>query len=112
MNSTQASISKNPSKSTFEVFLVLILLTWALTFTLPYHYTTLPPTPIVTKENSTPKQPSLIIAGIPVNSSSDALIDYFVDGVWNEEQETIFENIDKSFTPYTINSEPITTSSF
>lgn len=101
------------TKSTLEVLLVLVLLGWAMTFTLPYHFTTevvRKPSPQTTQV-IVPRE-KLIISGIPVNSSSDVLIDYFADGVWREEQETIFESIDRTFTPYTINAEPVTTSSF
>jgi hypothetical protein len=97
---------KPETKSTMEVLMVLILLAWALTFTLPGSQT-----PAHTPTQTTPRQ-AVMIQGVSLSSDSNALIDYFADGVWREEQETIFENIDQTFTPYTINNEPVVTSHF
>jgi hypothetical protein len=43
---------------------------------------------------------------------NDELVDFFVDGLTEEELLTATENIDNSFTPYTIEATGVITTNF
>lgn len=106
------------TKEVMEVLMVFILLTWVLSLKMPINST----------QNNTPTvafvaQPTVVkipvatrtritVSGISLDSSSDALIDYFADGIWREEQDTMYEKLDKAFSPVIINATPVTTTDF
>lgn len=106
------------SKEIMEVLMVFVLLLTVLSTEVPSVVTpsrtreTMQELEPVTLPVSRTASTEVVISGVSLDSGSEALIDYFADGVWREEQDTLFDKVDISFTPFVIDSLPIITTDF